>query len=173
MTHVIWKFLLYLLVMDPELIIYLIFLAIVFIARLLKKSGDKTSGPANPQDDSERPPTRRAKSFEELLEEFTTGERRESPESQAQVPVEEEVQETHQDYSSGDSPYQSYRDTDARDFKTLDELVDIEKVRTKTALKSEEDTIAPPEATEVRRLLQNPDDARMAIILSEIIRRRY
>jgi len=159
--------------MDPELIIYLIFLAIVFIARLLKKSGDKTSGPVKQNDDSERPPTRRAKSFEELLEEFTTGEQRERQESQAPVPVEEEAVETRQDYSSRESPYQSYRDTDARDFKTLDELVDIDKVRTKTALKSEEDTLAPSEATEVRRLLQNPDDARKAIILSAIIRRRY
>ncbi len=161
--------------MDPELIIYLIFLAIVFIARLLKKSGNQSSGPTQQDSDEQRPSSRPVKSFEELLEEFTTGQRREADEAQEPYPVEDEevVVESRSDYSSRESPYASYRDTEATDYRTLDELVDIEKVRTKTQLVSEEDEPIAAEATEVRRLLQNPDDARKAIILSEIIRRRY
>ncbi len=168
--------------MDPELIIYLIFLAIVFIARLFKKSAGKPGTPSSGQGQSG--PRRPAKSFEELLEEFTTGNQREEPEE-----ILEEEYSTSGDYSReeyesagreevGDdpyaSPYGSYQGSQGSSLKTLDEMVEIEKVRTTTSLKSDEEE--EEEESPVRELgdmLRNPDDARKAIILSEIIRRRY
>lgn len=164
--------------MDPELIIYLIFLAIIFLSRLLKKPSQKSSG-TPPQQQSQRP-QRPAKSFEELLEEFTgqTGEREEvmeeeyserEPEEEApsyQAP--EELRRYHEvpDYSTN---YESY----GGELKTLDEMVDINEVRTTTKITSadEEDEVQP--GTEWQDMLRDPGDARRAIILSEIIRRRY
>lgn len=158
--------------MDAEFIIYLVFLAIFVISRLLKKPSAKAPSrkrPAPDQDpETSRPPV---KSFEELLEEFTSGRSQEEPDDSFPEEYEEyeEVPVTSQEPETS-SPWNEYK---TEKLRTLDEMIDIEKVRTTTKLESKEEKQTESTADKIRSMLSDTEEARQAIILSEIIRRRY
>jgi hypothetical protein len=120
--------------MDIELIIYLIFLAVALLSRFLKKK--KPTGPAT--SDTQRP-RRPAKSFEELLEEFTNPEpepasnREVSREEPARAP-DPEMEEERVPIPDSDFSFEPQEK-----LRTLDELVDINKTRTTTRLVAEEE----------------------------------
>ena len=59
-------------------------------------------------------------------------------------------------------------------LKSIDELVDIEKVETSSRFKSfEEEEEDNSFATDIKRSLSEPESAKKAIILSEILNRKY
>jgi hypothetical protein len=184
--------------MDSELIIYLIFLAIFIVSRLLKKPKDTpTSGPV----DTSRRPSRPTKSFEEMLEEFTQGPLREGQEKAEEIQQEakEKAEAFREDsrYETEDSrrlkeearyrgetpvyrerlldtSYKGYEGMSGDELRTLDEMVEIENIRTKSILKAEEEEEEGKiELHTIRDILNDPMEARKAIILSEIIPRRY
>jgi hypothetical protein len=152
--------------MDIELIIYLIFLAVALLSRFLKKK--KPTGPAT--SDTQRP-RRPAKSFEELLEEFTNPEpepasnREVSREEPARAP-DPEMEEERVPIPDSDFSFEPQEK-----LRTLDELVDINKTRTTTRLVAEEEEA--PESIDITGLIDDAESARKAVILSEIINRKY
>jgi hypothetical protein len=69
--------------------------------------------------------------------------------------------------------FNAYKNTGNKELKTLDEMVDIEKVRTRAQLAADQEASYGTTGDELRRILHDPEEAKRAIILSEIIRRRY
>ncbi len=165
--------------MDKEIIFYIVFLLIALLGRLLggKKNKKSAKQPRQSPSDSGQP----VKTFEELLEEFTSpkrerGARRDleemdmpaSPESSRRKKVARELIEDDEEQT----PF-SFESPDK--LRSLDELVDIDKVQTRSKLQSpvEEEEIPVKEDSTIRSMLQNPEDARKAIILGEILNRKY
>ncbi|ELR70914.1 hypothetical protein C900_03349 [Fulvivirga imtechensis AK7] len=120
--------------------------------------------------------------FEELLREFT-GEQQPQPRQQPQpkAPTRETVYESYEDEPSWDSRVsddeakETYNRSvrEAKKLKTLDELVDLDQPIQSGHFRGyeikEEDTIAD----DILNTLQDADGAKRAIILSEIINRKY
>ena len=160
--------------MDAELIIYLIFVGILIISRFLKKSGNKP-GQAPQQDTASEERRGPVKSFEELLEEFTSGRAVEEPEYEEGTTDYDQIHTPRETpgKQEPERPYRSWENTGTGDLRTIDELVDIDKVRTKTRIQSDDEEETEESPADLRDLLIDSDDARRAIILSEIIRRRY
>lgn len=152
--------------MDIELIIYLIFLAVALLSRFLKKK--KPTGPAT--SDTQRP-RRPAKSFEELLEEFTNPEP--EPASNREVSREEPARapDPEMEEERVPIPDSAFSFEPQEKLRTLDELVDIKKTRTTTRLVAEEEEA--PESIDITGLIDDAESARKAVILSEIINRKY
>ena len=165
--------------MDKEIIFYILFLIIAILGRLLggKKNRKQVNQPQQSSGESDEP----VKTFEELLEEFTSQKRDRrsrrdieatdmpaSAESRrrkkvAQELIEEEEEQTPFSFESPDK------------LRSLDELVDIDEVQTRSRLQSPEEEVVKPvqEDSSIRSMLQNPEDARKAIILGEILNRKY
>lgn len=176
-----------------DIIIYLIFLGFALLSRLLTKKKDPAAPPKRPRTQEEREEEygggQRPKSFEELLREF-------SEEREPEPTVRERKPEPVSEYTSyEDEPYQtaeSYeeeylRDEEAKEvyeksvnqaknLKTIDELVDYDTVKTKLDSgkfdpysKKDRSTLAD----QIRNDLQKPDEVRKAVIYAEILQRKY
>ncbi|MEP2772706.1 MAG: hypothetical protein ABJH05_11185 [Fulvivirga sp.] len=152
---------------DIQLILYIIFVAIAILTRVFKS---KKKDQPQPQQQSESEEYEnnapKPKSFEDLLKEFTG-------ESTA---VETEVSSYEEEYETDDEieTYES-ANYDKKELKTIDELVDLEDDRHTGNFKhfagyEEQDEEVNSEYVE---MLQNEEGARKAIILSEIINRKY
>ncbi len=157
--------------MDIEVIIYLVFLAVALLGRLLGKKK-----PQQPASSQKSKPARPAKSFEELLEEFTMGES--EPEISETRPANPSTPERRsaprESVESSFAPPQDDFQFESQDkLKTLDEMVDINNLRTTSKLAPVEEIEEEVEETDLHELLKDPEEARKAIILSEILNRKY
>jgi len=162
-----------------QVIIYIVFLAIYIISRALKSK--KKPLPSKPREEihgdtetEEAPPL----SFEDILRELTTGQksqRREPLPQKSKVPDKREY-EFNDDVPDDDEIQEVYEESvrKAKAYKTIDEIVELDDtslVFKEYEKEKEEDR--NPFAREIRSMLQNPEDARKAIILKEILDRKF
>ena len=163
--------------MDIELILYIIFIAIAIIARVLKSNKPTAQPPTadyNTIDEEEEyRPQSNNPTFEDLLREFTQQKNAPSPEQ----PVRE-----HKKRSVAPSTYEyeetvpSYQDQQARasKLKTLDEQVDLDRPLDRMShFKAYDKEEESSEAANIYDMLRDSDSARRAIIISEIINKKY
>jgi hypothetical protein len=167
--------------MDKEFIIYIVFLIIALLGRLLGGKKGAAKRPRKPSSTTNKP----VKSFEELLEEFTQGRQAESNRDIEELDVPASVESRRRRKSARELIEDDEREdvSEERPFsfepnenlRSLDELVDIEKVKTKSSLQSpdEKEDVSKGVDAVVSSLLQSPEDAKKAIILSEILNRKY
>ncbi|MEJ2004172.1 MAG: hypothetical protein P8X57_04235, partial [Cyclobacteriaceae bacterium] len=139
--------------MDKEIILYIVFLIIALLGRFLggKKNQKKAKRPQPQAGSSDEP----VKSFEELLEEFTSGKRqsaephRDLEEMDVPASVEsrrrrKSPRELIEDDEDVEEPAFSF-DPEEK-LRSIDELVDIEKVITTSSIKSVEEQVILPVA---------------------------
>lgn len=167
--------------MDVELILYIIFIVIAILSRVLKARKENNS-PTTTSDQGESmdaPPkkTEKTLTFEELLREFTGEDtsHRQEQKPQPQYTREEEGYSYEEEYAD-DEIRETYSRSvnEAKKLKTIDELVSLDEPlermeHFKQYETEEENTVA----SEVLEMLQEEEGARKAIILSEIINRKY
>jgi hypothetical protein len=166
-------------VLMDESLIYIIILVVIYLIRFFLKSKEEVPKTHIPDDhDSmERPDgPRRPSTFEELLREMG---RKDFDEEEA------EVTEYKPEYETLEDPYYQYnpaRDAEAhsvyeksvsqaKKFKTLDEQVDIENIEVKI-----DEPIGrqkPVVASKYARMMRNPENLKDAIIMSELLNRKY
>ena len=175
-----------------DIIIYLIFLGFALLSRLLTKKKDPAVPPKRTRSqegaEEEYGGGQRPKSFEELLREFTE-------EREPEPPVRERRPEPVTEYTSyEDEPYQTenyedeyLRDQEAKEvyeksvkqaknLKTIDELVDYDTVKTKLDTDKFDPYSTQEKSTladQIRNDLQKPDEVRKAVIYAEILQRKY
>ena len=172
-----------------DILVYLIFIAFAILSRILTKKKEPQGPPSGQGSDySDDRPQRPQKqvSFEDLLKEFT-GEA--EKQQHRPVPVEEptryksyeddkyEVENYEEQYERDEEAKKVYQRSvrQAKKLKTIDEQVDFEKMNTKLAEvydpyhEKKKDTIAD----DIRKQLQNPEQVKRAVILSEILNRKY
>jgi len=152
---------------DIQLLIYIVFVVIALLSRILGKK--KKQRPAREEDyeEAEQEPQ---VSFEDLLREFT--QKREDAQEEKQVverpvvveeaptsdlPSDEEIEKRFRE-----SVLAAERDEHKMDFKHLDHFKNYE-------VEEEENELA----REVREMLQDPDGMAKAVLVSEIINRKY
>lgn len=162
-----------------ESLIYIIILIVIYLVRFFLKKGEEpvSHEPHDTFEPQERPSgPRRPSTFEELLEEL----------GRKDYDVEEtEVKEYQPVYETLEDPYfqhQPDRDAEARSvyensvsqakkFKTLDEQVSIVKsdLGIEKILKEEK----PVVVSRYMRMLRNPQGLKDAVIMAEILNRKY
>jgi len=157
---------------DIQLIIYLAFLGLYFLTRALSKRKKSKARPARRQT-SEKTSTSPV-SFEDLLRDFVGDDKKKQPKEEIIEPEIETVPEFEGDYPSDDEIDEVYKKSvsEAQRFKPLDKTIEIAPVSTKFKgyrEEIEENTLAD----EVREMFGNLDDARKAIVLKEILDRKY
>jgi len=167
---------------DIQLVLYIIFVIIAILARAFKSNKNKQAPPPPPSNREESPNRKKPMSFEDLLKEFEES----SSSGQKKVKQEPEPVSTYESYEyeseipDDDEVRSVYEDSlkRAKEFKTIDELVDLEDDRHIGNFKhfggySEEEVEGHEESNEYLQLLQDAEGAKKAIILSEIINRKY
>ena len=166
--------------MDETIIIWIIIAVIGLVSRLLK--GNKQQPEQGPY--QEERPQRRPVSFEDILRELSGEEAVAEKEEYKPVPekprsrelVEEAERKSERNYEQWDDEVKTSYERSvsaAKNLKTIDQLVDYEQPREKI-LKEEPVTIKKASgAAKIARMLKNKNDARKAIILSEIIQNKY
>lgn len=166
-------------VLMDESLIYIIILIVIYVIRFFLKGKEET--PAEPPYDYEQMDQpdgpRRPSSFEELLEEL----------GKKNIKDEEvEVEEYQPTYESLEDPYYQHtplQDAEARSvyeksvsqtkkFKTIDEQVDIEQIEIR---KIDEPIGGVKKETSSRyaKLFRNPQRVKDAIVMTEILNRKY
>lgn len=162
-----------------QVIIYIVFLAIYFLSRFLKGNKKQAQRPTREREreyeedqgqEAEQPMT-----FEDLLRELTQPkERKPKPTPQPPPAPAKREYEFSGEEPSDDEIQEVYEESKrkAKGVKTLDEMVDIgeESIKFKEYQEVGEDNEF---ATEIREMLQNTDDARKAIVLKEILERKF
>lgn len=177
---------------DIQFWLYILFAVIYFIARGLKKKKpqkpvNKPESTTTSQTDSR--PQRKPVSFEELLKEFTEGRGQEQPEEREVFQEhDEEVDTAYQtvDEQEKDEPFEEgktrrfsdeeskrvYQESIARAEGASLEFKRDEHFRSKLKSNRNDET-GSAVAAEIRDLLSNPNDAKKAVVLSEILNRKY
>ncbi len=163
---------------DFKIILYIVIFVIYILAKTLKKSPAKQS-PKRPRPniDAEAHEVE-PMTFEDMFRDVTVDKKREKPE-----PVEDikEVKKFDSDYPSDDEIHEVYKESliQADKSKTLEEIV-REKAKEKRppVVESERFSAYKVEerftlASELGEMLKNPEDARKAIVLKEILDRKY
>jgi len=175
---------------DLSFWVYIIFAVVMFIIRGIKKrneSDSSTSQPAN------RPaqPQKKPVSFEDLLREFTEGreaeeatpepEPRQKPVEARQLVKERRWQEENKPKTYEEGKTRRFSDEDSKkvyedSIKRAEEnKLDFERADNfKSKMKRrEEEQEEHSAAEEIKNMLQDQDQAKKAIILSEILNRKY
>jgi hypothetical protein len=169
-------------VLMDESLIYIIILIIIYVVRFFLKKGEEPATRVPQDTEFDYEPTqkpsgpRRPTTFEELLEELG---KKDYDEKEAEVEEYQPVYETLEDPYFQHSPD---RDAEARSvyeksvsqakkFKTIDEQVDLKSVDIKKEIIVKEE----PKVTESKyaRMMRNPQGLKDAIIMSEILNRKY
>ena len=158
---------------DIQLIIYLAFLGLYFLTRALSKRKKSKRGPTSKK--TSPSPV----SFQDLLREFVGDNKKVQPaveviEPEIETDPEPSLKEFESDYPSDDEIDEVYKESvsEAQQFKPLDKTIEIAPISTKfKAYKQEDDRNTL--AAEVREMFDNLDDARKAIVLKEILDRKY
>jgi len=158
---------------DIQLILYIVFVVIALLARAFK-SKNKNQPKPTAQKESSNTSKPKPKSFEDLLKEF---ESTSSEEEYSQKDQEGEYKEYQNEYSSDEKTEEVYQNSvrEAKELKTIDELVDLDDDRHTGNFRHFEGYEEPEEdvRNEYQKLLESPEGAKQAIILSEIINRKY
>ncbi|QSE96898.1 hypothetical protein [Fulvivirga lutea] len=159
---------------DIQIIIYIIFVLFAIISRALKKKKEPQKKPARPASQNQsKPAPQKQLTFEELLKEFTeeqSGTKRSEPEyaepesyeQEFDVNDDEEIKRIYEESVRASQKYEESRNR--HDDKHSGKFKHFEHY-------SEEDVAE--EESEYAKLLQDEDSAKNAIILSEIINRKY
>lgn len=166
--------------MDIELILYIIFIAIAILTRVLKGKKESNTPTTSHQPESMEAPkkkTEKTLTFEELLREFTGEEApvQQEPEPEPRYSRQEEAYSYEEEYADEEIRETYSRSVnEAKKLKTLDEQVSLDKPlermeHFKQYETEEENTVG----SEIIEMLQDEEGARKAIILSEIINRKY
>ena len=179
---------------DIQFWVYLLFGLLYIITRALRKKRTEDQAPPA-EGEGERPRRREAKSFEELLREFTeAGAEREEAEQPttrpASTPVSRRVSEEQQRSKRRRSEFEREGETrhfaDDESRRVYEESIrqaegaDLSyerdehfKISRSLQSKSREQRPETQTAREVRGMLSSPDSAKKAIILAEILNRKY
>lgn len=181
-----------------QLILYVVFLIGYFIFKALTGKKNVTGQDTRKfdQDDSNAPygqPTeyepydpdaQRPKSFEEILEELTGG-GRPKEESQERPVAHREIQQKDEErdweFDLDEDPYHTperglYEESvkEASKFKTLDELVDLENIDINLGEVEELDAQEGANiSNQYLSMFANLEDAKKAVVMSEILNRKY
>jgi hypothetical protein len=179
---------------DLELYIYIALALIYFLTRAFKpkkspRPPKDIRGPASDSPDStSRPARERPMTFEELLQEFTgyrEPQQTLAPTREEEVEEEvqhEEIQEEEHEYKyyEGYDDYKksSYADYNTvqqleKDLTTIDEQVSFEEPLEKKFDWGEIEIVKSIQSEKYRKMLQNPESIRDAIILKELLDRKY
>ncbi len=162
---------------DYKIILYIIFFVIYILAKTLKKPKPKHTPPKpRPNIDAEAHEAEPTMTFEDIFRKITVDKKKEKP-----VKVINEVEELESSYPSDDEIQEVYKESlrQAEKNKTLEEIVrDKAKERRAIIPKAEELTSSDVEeritlAAELGAMLKNPEDPRKAIVLKEILDRKY
>ena len=169
--------------MDESIIFYIIAAVIYVVSRLLK-SKPKEGTNEYPDQDTQRRPM----SFEDILRELGGETTVEEEEPYRPVPEKSKSQEKLPDTISRAEPsrQQAFEKVDnevknlyeksvseAKKIKTIDELVDYDQPREKILKEAPLIRKRNTGASTISKMLRNKSEARKAIILSEIIQRKY
>lgn len=182
---------------DIQFWLYLAFAVIYFITRGMKK---KTTGgnpkPSSSDTNSDDRPQRKPVSFEDLLKEFTEGREVSGEENETMAPSPPPVEARHiveqrkwQEKNTAESfknegRHRQFADDESRRIYEnsikIAEKTDLSikgddafKSKLKRFDQEEEDIYENDTAISIREMLQDSDDAKKAIILSEILNRKY
>ncbi len=164
---------------DYKIILYIIFFVIYILAKTLKKPKPKHTPPKpRPNIDAEAHEAEPTITFEDIFRGLTNDKKKEKPEP---VEVINEVEEYESNYPSDDEIQEVYKESliQAEKSKTQERIVrDNAKKKRTAALKSEKFSAYEVEeitslASELGEMLKNPEDARKAIVLKEILDRKY
>jgi hypothetical protein len=176
MTKIIYFFIF---VLMDESLIYIIILVVIYLIRFFLKSKEEVPRTHIPEDheNMEIPEgPRRPSTFEELLREMG---RKGYEEEEA------EIAENQPEYETLEDPYYQYkpeRDAEARSvyeksvsqakkFKTIDEQVYIENIEVKIDEPiGRKKTVV---SSKYARMMRNPENLKDAIIMSELLKRKY
>ena len=162
---------------DYKIILYIIFFVIYILAKTLKKPKPKHTPPKpRPNIDAEAHEAEPTMTFKDIFRELTVDKKKEKP-----VKVINEVEELESSYPSDDEIQEVYKESliQAEKSKTQEQIVrDNAKKKRTAALKSEKFSAYEVEeitslASELGEMLKNPEDARKAIVLKEILDRKY
>ncbi len=159
--------------MDEGFIFYIILAVIALISQLLKKK--KGAPPPSSQGGGQAKPRPQKKpfSFEEILKEFQAEVLQEEPEVQPTVkpqPVKEQKKEASISRAKREKRYETFEGTSYEEATT-----DNEKLEEKLKKYKRDDhyDISEKEQHPILKLLQSDDGPKNAIVLSEIINRKY
>ncbi len=152
---------------DIQIVVYIIFVLFAIISRALKKKKEATKKQASPSQGQrqQKPPM----SFEDLLKEFTD-EPKDSPRPEIPEVVdyedfdykdETEIQRIFDESVAASKKFEAVKNEDDRHTGNFTHFEGY----------SEEDT--EEEESEYAKLLQDDESAKKAIILSEILTRKY
>lgn len=165
---------------DLKIWMYVIVGGIYLVTRMMKNRNKPSEGGSTPQDSYG--PSKQPKSFEELLREFTedrkAGQVTEQPqEAKKHVPA----PEVHQEEYFEEGRTRSFSDEESRkiyedSIKSAEKTDDLIKSREafQSRMKREiqqQDT--PKASSDILDMLRNPEDARKAVVLAEILNRKY
>lgn len=174
---------------DIQLLIYIAFLAIALLSRFLgkkKKNAQQAKEKENSPEDKGDPPM----TFEDLLKEFT-GSKEEREEKKERERAEIRYEKEREEQERAEQERNERREYEFEsELPDDDEINDIYEQSVKAAEKAkspddqdkgsrfknfdiEEDASENKIAQEVREMLSNPGSAAKAIVLSEIINRKY
>ncbi|CAN5427251.1 hypothetical protein BH23BAC1_BH23BAC1_35590 [soil metagenome] len=179
---------------DIQLLVYIIFLVFYLIFKALQKKKEPPT--RNPEKAEQRPERKRkpAMTFEEMLKEFTgetyTPEKKEAesgpkpPRKTATEPYREPARKAEKE-----TEYFTYeKETDSRakqvyeesvkhggKAKTLDERIDLENLEVGNVelIVEEDEENAGNTANEYLQMFSSADEAKKAIVISEIFNRKY
>ncbi|MBR9999466.1 MAG: hypothetical protein KFF73_10865 [Cyclobacteriaceae bacterium] len=176
---------------DLELYIYIALALIYFLSRVFKQKksprppGNYRDAASGKPDSPSRPQGERQLTFEELLQEFTGykepqqtvapehGELLEEMEFEEATPVEEEYKyyEGYDDYKK--SSYMDYNQVPEKDLTTIDEQVSFEDPLEKKFEDIVVESVESSRALRYREMLLKNESIRDAIILKELLDRKY
>ena len=164
--------------------LYILFAVIYIISRIIKarskqkkeqqpQSQGQTSGPSVPQN-QQKP--KKAFSFEDILKEFEknlAGEEEsahEKPLPVKEIQYEQPAPVAVKQVKETPNPYDSYQGTPYRSIK---EEIELDKEKESSFVRSENYSIKTSVASEYVKMLQDPQGFKNAIVMSEIINRKY
>lgn len=170
---------------DIQVWIYILFGIIYFLVRAFKKK-EPQSPPSRPRTSQSQPePERKPVTFEELLREFTEG--REEERAPRKEPVKEvstqkieqrKEEKRNSEFEEGRT--RAFADEESR--RVYEESIaraegamrsSIENEFSSKIRRNEDQEEERGVASEIKDMLNNPADARKAMILSEILNRKY
>ncbi len=160
--------------MDLENLVYVVLAVIYFLSRVLKKRKEK---PVEEQEEGSQPKQKRKPiSFEDLLKEFGADQLDEKKE-EAEEPEFEEVEDVDE-YSSR-RPDEEARTIFEKSIKDAElvaktkEPEDDKKLVFKEFKAYQEEEDSNELVSEIKELLQSEDGGKKAIVLGEILNRKY
>lgn len=161
---------------NPGTIIYILAMLVYFIVSANRKK-KKQQANQPPRSQGQPQTSSRKPTFEELLEEITGQKFQKEEEVYKPVSQKEEPPvfsyENEVDESPAEKSYFTFEDQSSDKFKTLDEQIVIDEVKTTSDLSVKKTGLDMEEENHYGKLLNNPGSLRDAIILKEILDRKH